>query len=61
MVPDQSLSQGTTSVGPQMPQNKGRALAPAKCSSGISLQVEPFSATSKGGSAFCYPENIPAQ
>jgi len=37
-----ALCQGTTSVVPQTPQNKGRALAPAACVSTISTQFRLF-------------------
>jgi hypothetical protein len=37
-------NKGTTSVGPQMPDNKGWALAPAGCFSGILPKFRPFSA-----------------
>jgi hypothetical protein len=37
-------NKGTTSVGPQMPDNKGWALAPAGCFSGNSPKFWPFSA-----------------
>ena len=41
----EGLYQGTTSVGPQMPQNKGRASAPAGCFHIDSPAVPPFTAT----------------
>jgi len=40
----QALYQGTTSVVPQVPQNKGRALAPGGCRLGDSPPLSPFSA-----------------
>jgi hypothetical protein len=39
-----ALYQGTTSVVPQTHENKGWALAPAGCSSGVSPRFKPFSA-----------------
>jgi hypothetical protein len=41
---DPRYPQGTTSVVPQMQQNKRRALAPEVCLSGMSLENRPFSA-----------------
>jgi hypothetical protein len=51
--------QGTTSVVPQIPFNKGRALAPAGRSSEITPHLKPFSAASKAKPAV--PQNFSPQ
>ena len=51
--------QGTTSVVPQIPFNKGRALAPAGRASEITPHLKPFSAASKAKPAV--PQNFSPQ
>src|SRR5258708_27766899 len=46
--------QGTTSVVPQMPKNRGGLSAPEACYSGISLKFRAFSASSWD----CFPRGV---